>query len=181
MILHNDRETFTTLIQNTAAHFQIPDQFVEKDYYISLFLKGIQARFPYIIFKGGTSLSKCFKVINRFSEDIDLGYSNENNKLTNAQKKQLKKIIVDIVEELQFDLINEAAISSRKNFNEYEIEYTISESVEDFILRDHLLIETYLFLEPFPYEEKEFTSYITEYLTDIERPDLIDAYEIASF
>lgn len=47
---------------------------MEKDYYLTLFLKSLVARQRGIVFKGGTSLSKCHKVIDRFSEDIDLNY-----------------------------------------------------------------------------------------------------------
>lgn len=48
---------------------------VEKDYWVTFILQYLFHDSPfkdYFIFKGGTSLSKCFHVINRFSEDIDL-------------------------------------------------------------------------------------------------------------
>jgi predicted nucleotidyltransferase component of viral defense system len=53
-----------------------------------------------IVFKGGTSLSKCFKVINRFSEDLDLSYYNGNNNPTESMRKRLNKSIVDISSKL---------------------------------------------------------------------------------
>lgn len=47
---------------------------IEKDWWVTLTLKALfQTPFAdFLIFKGGTSLSKCWKLIDRFSEDIDL-------------------------------------------------------------------------------------------------------------
>lgn len=48
---------------------------VEKDFWVTLMLDYLFHKSSYrdfFIFKGGTSLSKCFNIINRFSEDIDL-------------------------------------------------------------------------------------------------------------
>ncbi len=50
-------------------------EIVEKDYWVTLLLDYLfnYSEFKdYFTFKGGTSLSKCFDIINRFSEDIDL-------------------------------------------------------------------------------------------------------------
>jgi hypothetical protein len=50
---------------------------LEKDWWVTLTLKAL-FQTPYaelLIFKGGTSLSKCWKLINRFSEDIDIAMS----------------------------------------------------------------------------------------------------------
>jgi len=47
---------------------------IEKDWWITLTLKALfEADFrDYLVFKGGTSLSKCWKLIQRFSEDVDI-------------------------------------------------------------------------------------------------------------
>lgn len=46
---------------------------VEKDYWITLILRGLVKNFGnLIVFKGGTSLSKAYKLIDRFSEDVDV-------------------------------------------------------------------------------------------------------------
>lgn len=47
---------------------------VEKDWWVTLVLKAVfrTPYAPHLLFKGGTSLSKCWKLISRFSEDIDL-------------------------------------------------------------------------------------------------------------
>ncbi len=61
-----------TLFENIAAEYQIPPVIVEKDYWIMHCLWGLQRRkYPFEM-KGGTSLSKGFGIIERFSEDIDI-------------------------------------------------------------------------------------------------------------
>lgn len=52
---------------------------IEKDWWVTLVLKALfqSAYANHLVFKGGTSLSKGFKLINRFSEDIDLALSCE--------------------------------------------------------------------------------------------------------
>ena len=52
---------------------------IEKDWWVTLTLKALFGSIysQYIVFKGGTSLSKCWKLIARFSEDIDIALSPE--------------------------------------------------------------------------------------------------------
>lgn len=52
---------------------------IEKDWWVTLTLKALfqSAYSKYFVFKGGTSLSKCWKLISRFSEDIDIALSPE--------------------------------------------------------------------------------------------------------
>lgn len=59
----------------TAARKGLPDAVVEKDFWVCWVLKqlfSIDSLSGRLLFKGGTSLSKIFQAINRFSEDIDL-------------------------------------------------------------------------------------------------------------
>ena len=67
MFLHENKELFEEIIFNTSDFYNLPISIIEKDYYVTLFLKRIRDLQPNIIFKGGTSLSKCYKIINRFS------------------------------------------------------------------------------------------------------------------
>jgi hypothetical protein len=62
-------------VRETAARLNITQQIVEKDFWVCWTLRLLFSRpefAPHVVFKGGTSLSKVFKVIGRFSEDIDL-------------------------------------------------------------------------------------------------------------
>ena len=70
--LHNNRAEFLTAINLATEKYGVLPAVAEKDYYVTLILRGLAERLPFIVFKGGTSLSKCHKVIKRFSEDIDV-------------------------------------------------------------------------------------------------------------
>ena len=48
---------------------------IEKDYYVTMILRLLSEQLELCVFKGGTSLSKGFHVINRFSEDIDITFN----------------------------------------------------------------------------------------------------------
>lgn len=63
------------LFAETAARKALPEAIIEKDFWVCWVLKqifSIEALSGRLLFKGGTSLSKIFHAINRFSEDIDL-------------------------------------------------------------------------------------------------------------
>ena len=88
-MLHNERDLFEKAVLDTASAFKIAPVIVEKDYYVSVFLKELVARQPNIIFKGGTSLSKCYHLINRFSEDIDLNIDCDSKPTEGQRKKRV--------------------------------------------------------------------------------------------
>jgi Nucleotidyl transferase AbiEii toxin, Type IV TA system len=69
--LHNHPE-FPDLIRIVAEQRGIDPALVEKDYWIMHCLYGLQQLGLTFELKGGTSLSKGFQIINRFSEDIDI-------------------------------------------------------------------------------------------------------------
>ena len=63
------------LFRATAAKKGVTEALIEKDFWVCLLLKTIfenEELKKILIFKGGTSLSKCYSLINRFSEDVDL-------------------------------------------------------------------------------------------------------------
>jgi hypothetical protein len=69
--LHNHAQ-FSDLIRIVAQERGIDPALVEKDYWIMHCLYGLQQLGMTFELKGGTSLSKGFQIINRFSEDIDI-------------------------------------------------------------------------------------------------------------
>lgn len=68
------KEEKQTLFGQIGIKLNIHPSAVEKDWWVIQTLALIQAMeaAPHIVFKGGTSLSKAWKIIKRFSEDIDL-------------------------------------------------------------------------------------------------------------
>ncbi len=75
MLLHKDRDQFIAIVNAVSNELSIPIPIVEKDYYVTMILKQLSLNAPKCIFKGGTSLSKCHHAIDRFSEDIDITFS----------------------------------------------------------------------------------------------------------
>ena len=71
-----ERASFRRHLDDAALFFAkrgIPVEYIEKDYYITECLRVVQAEVGgAVVFKGGTSLSKGWALIDRFSEDIDL-------------------------------------------------------------------------------------------------------------
>jgi len=159
-MLHNDKELFRQAILATSANTGIDPGIVEKDYYVTLFLNVLTQRQPEIIFKGGTSLSKCYKIINRFSEDIDLGLECIE-KPSEGQRKRLKENILATTEELGFVLTNPNDVRSRKSYNKYIIDFpTVFDSIA---LKRNLLVETSVFLKTYPVQEMFASNYIYDY------------------
>jgi Nucleotidyl transferase AbiEii toxin, Type IV TA system len=68
------------LFTETAAKSGLPALMVEKDFWVCWTLSRLYSikGLPRLLFKGGTSLSKCFGLVQRFSEDIDLGIRRED-------------------------------------------------------------------------------------------------------
>lgn len=70
--LHRNSEMLKSAITIVSNELKITPSTIEKDYYVTMILRELSEEFPDIVFKGGTSLSKCYHAIKRFSEDIDI-------------------------------------------------------------------------------------------------------------
>ncbi|MCD8203516.1 MAG: nucleotidyl transferase AbiEii/AbiGii toxin family protein [Coprobacillus sp.] len=104
MYLHEDKELFTSFIQVTASTYHLDEAFVEKDYYVCLLLDKLRKKIPTLLFKGGTSLVKCYHIINRFSEDIDISLAQE--KISERPRKRVKEAIKEACLELGLVITN---------------------------------------------------------------------------
>ncbi|MDE6352952.1 MAG: nucleotidyl transferase AbiEii/AbiGii toxin family protein [Muribaculaceae bacterium] len=84
-----------TVFEQTAAKIKLPVAAIEKDFWVTEILN-ILFSLPYaekMVFKGGTSLSKVWGVILRFSEDIDIAIDRSMFGIDgNVTKKELKKL-----------------------------------------------------------------------------------------
>ncbi|NLM18441.1 MAG: nucleotidyl transferase AbiEii/AbiGii toxin family protein [Clostridiaceae bacterium] len=101
--LIESKEDLEILIINTATKMGISQAVVEKDYWVCVVLDYLFNESKWkdaFTFKGGTSLSKCFRLIERFSEDIDLildwrvlGYEKNEpwDKRSNTQQDKFNK------------------------------------------------------------------------------------------
>ena len=126
---------------------------VEKDTIQSMFLLGLSRSEIQFVFKGGTSLSKAYDLIDRFSEDIDLSM---NRKPTESEKKKTKTLIMNIAENLGCMLVNPEDIQSRHSYNKYVFEY---ESLFSDIPLE-MIIETSFYQAVYPVESHVVHSFI---------------------
>lgn len=189
MNLHDNKKVFRELLEATSDEFNFQPFQVEKDYYVSLFLKNIQDVAPNIVFKGGTSLSKCYNVIDRFSEDIDLTIYFEEDKLTSGPLRRAQESLIKAIKEtigkLNFTFLNdelEEPIYPKRHFNQYKVGFDrIYQGENDVQMLDHILIETTLTYKPFPCEVRPVSNYITRFLEKEELSNLIDDYKLHPF
>lgn len=99
------------VFEATAEDLDTVATYIEKDFWVSIVLdilyNGLANERPRILFKGGTSLSKVYGLINRFSEDVDftifsadLGFIGDRDatapELSNKKKKQLSDEIIKV-------------------------------------------------------------------------------------
>lgn len=182
MQLHNHKEEFETIVKAVAEEYGLRNFQVEKDYYVSLFLKELNnlESNVQVVFKGGTSLSKCYNVIDRFSEDIDLAVNFNSNKVTQGQRRRLKKDILKIVETLDMELLNPEDVQSRRDHNEYYVGFSNRFEIEQSTV-PFIIVETIVVYKPFPVKDLEVSNYITKYLTRNDRTDLIKQYNLEPF
>lgn len=152
MTLHNNTKDFSELIQLTAVHYGISPVFIEKDYWITSILKklALSANADSIVFKGGTSLSKGYRLINRFSEDIDIAMINEN--LTgNALKSKIRSIEKEITTDLN-EIIEPGTTSKGSMFRKSVFQYpVVAINRLSSGTPKRILIEINSFANPYPY------------------------------
>lgn len=179
MYLHEDKELFKEVIIGTAEECGEVVPIVEKDYYVTLLLKQLSDKCPECVFKGGTSLSKCYHVIDRFSEDIDISFS---NKLTQGERKKLKNnIISSISDELGLPIIDWDKTRSRRDYNCYTFSYS---PIEGYATRGRLVqgvkMEVSLSSISFPTVKLSVDSYVYKFLSK-DNMDIVDEYGLQPF
>lgn len=180
MNLHHDREAFEELIVGAANELAIPTNVIEKDYYVTITLKALSKKLDDVVFKGGTSLTKCYQLLDRFSEDIDISYTAESGTPGDARKRRLKKAVVATMEEFGFPITNLEMTRSRRHYNCYRAAYP-SMYVQSNILKPELVVETYVALLPFPTTKRMVDNYIYRFLNKINRLDLAETYGLMPF
>lgn len=180
MNLHHDREAFEELIVGAANELAIPTNVIEKDYYVTITLKALSEKLDDMVFKGGTSLTKCYQLLDRFSEAIDISYTAESGTPGDARKRRLKKAVVATMEEFGFPITNLEMTRSRRHYNCYRAAYP-SMYVQSNILKPELVVETYVALLPFPTTKRMVDNYIYRFLNKINRLDLAETYGLMPF
>jgi predicted nucleotidyltransferase component of viral defense system len=109
-------QTRRNIFEETAKDVGLPAAAVEKDWWVvrTLELVFASAIAPHTVFKGGTSLSKAWNLIDRFSEDIDLaldrrflGFGKTDDEMTGSQVRKLREASGRYVKETCFPELKE--------------------------------------------------------------------------
>ena len=157
---HNDeKEKWKEFISLISQETGLNSLMIEKDTLQSYLLDAIFKQESGLVFKGGTSLSKGYGIINRFSEDIDLAL---NEKATNSMKNSLYDTIYKCASDLGLKLLNEDSIKKRGGFVRYNFEY---ESLFD-ENRQSLIIETSFMQRSYPTNMINVSSIVSKFCKD---------------
>lgn len=183
MILHENKKEFTEAIQAASDNLNISTVFIEKDYWITKVLKelSLSKHANGVVFKGGTSLTKAHKLIQRFSEDVDIAVLDVSKLSGNQVKTLIRTVEKDIskdLTEIEVPGVTSKFSKYRKSVFTYPLtgNFKISAGVSN-----NLIIEVNSFANPFPYETLEIKSFITEFLEKTKSDDLIKKYKLEPF
>lgn len=182
MQLHEDVDAFTELAQITAETVGLPQVYVEKDYWVTKALKHLSKSIHVneVVFKGGTSLSKAYRLIERFSEDIDLAVLAEG-KGDSARKSLLKNVEAIVATGLS-EIEDDPRVSKGSKYRKTVYRYPLSLTDAGFgQASPELLIELNSFTHPEPFEIRPIQSLVAESLSTRDRADLITQFALESF
>lgn len=141
MNLHSDKEAFKEIIALAAEHFGYEQSHVEKDYWVSKILRDISMSeyADKTYFKGGTSLSKAYGLIERFSEDLDLFVFTGDKGASKQAEKTLNKKLSKYIAELNSDIYKEDLSETGGNYRKLYFSYNnVFQGVR---LKEHLEVE----------------------------------------
>ena len=173
MILHHKKEEFEELVRLTSEHIQIPIEAVQKDYFITMVLNNL-SNSEYVnevVFKGGTSLSKCYPgSIERFSEDIDLTYIPKEGMTDKQISIILKSIENCLINNTKSEIIRE----ERNNRNKSTFVWFNDDCKNE----EKIKLEIGSSVRPHPFSKKTLKSYIHEYLLFLNEHEAIQEYRL---
>jgi len=183
MNLHLDKNSFTSAIQATSDKLNILPVFIEKDYWITLVLKRLsESKYnESVVFKGGTSLSKGYKMIDRFSEDIDIAVIN----IPEMTGNKVKTLIRDVEKEISKEIleIQDSPLASKgSRFRKSVFTYPKTGDTRFYqSVSDKLIIEINSFANPFPFEKCSINSLISYSLALNNQNELNKKYGLLPF
>lgn len=182
MKLHENKTLFQQAVRFTAQEIQIPDLYIEKDYWVTFALKQIfsEVTKEYCVFKGGTALSKCYGIVERFSEDIDLVIMKTGYESANQLKNRLKKvsqILEKHLPEVAVTNITQKMGMNRKTAHTYSKEFQGNYGQ----IRDVIVVEASWLGYYEPYEQKNVRAFISEMMLRNGQENLIVEYGLQEF
>lgn len=169
---------------------------VEKDFWVCWLLKQLFTMPEldgWLVFKGGTSLAKCFNLIQRFSEDIDLavnfeklGFIGENDprqeKLSHTKRDPLlRKMLVACQDYVAGPFLTAIKARAAKilgpdgwtlkvsdaDANTIEFTYPATLDAKLEYVRPHVVLELGTHAEPIPYADFPIQPFAAEHYPDV--------------
>ena len=182
MRLHEHIKLFKEAVTITAQKMELKKIYVEKDYWVTYVIRSVfkDPLGEEVIFKGGTSLQKCFDMIQRFSEDIDLVILRKGTESSNQLIRKLRKIgkIVNrILPEIHIENFTHKRGMIRKTAHEYQKEFS-----EDYgQIKDFVAVEaTWLgYFEP--YTNAKVSSFVYQMMKENGQAELAKEYGMEPF
>ena len=179
MNLHNDKKLFSDTLRSASQYLNIKLEFVEKDYWITLVLNRL-ARSKYVseaVFKGGTSLSKGYNMIERFSEDIDIAIVFDKAKTGNKIKTIIRTIEKEITQDLTEIQMN-GVTSKGSRFRKSVFQYV---SIDKSNQNNKLIVEINSFANPFPFQQLNLKSFVFDFLKQTGNIKYTEQYTLRPF
>ena len=173
MILHHNKELFADMIQLTADKMGIKAIYVEKDYWVTYALFTIfnNEIGKETVFKGGTALSKCYNMIDRFSEDIDLvvlRIEGETDSKLKSKLKAISTVVETVLPEVTIEGITHKMGMNRKTAHTYNKEFK-----DDYgQVRDVIILESTWLGYYEPYTTKSTVSFVGQMMLDNKQSDI---------
>ncbi len=164
------------IYQDVSNEIGVPPQAVEKDVWVTHMLRMVFSSelAPHLIFKGGTSLSKAFDLIKRFSEDIDLGidrrYLGFEGELSKGQIRKLRRASHTFVSGKLIGIL-------KKQLDEYGVDDSLYELVVENIQISDQDPETILVNYKSLYEENEIPYLQPKVKIEVSARSLIEPYQ----
>jgi hypothetical protein len=129
------------------------------------------------VFKGGTSLSKGYGLIERFSKDVDIAIINDNNKTGNEIKNIIRTIEKEITPDLT-ELQMDGVTSKGSRFRKSVFEYITTEKGN---ANNKLIVEINSFANPFPYQRLTIKSMVFDFLMQTSNEKYIKQFNLQPF
>jgi hypothetical protein len=173
MKLHQNAKLFSDAVRVTAQKLNIPPEFVEKDYWVTyaLFIIFSNEIGKDTVFKGGTALSKCYNMIERFSEDIDLVVfrreGESNNKLT-TKIKTISEVVKAALPEVHIEGLTQKMGMNRKTAHSYTKEFKGGYGQ----VRDVIVVEAAWLGYFEPFTTKSIISFVGQMMMDNNQSDI---------
>ncbi|MBK8388229.1 MAG: nucleotidyl transferase AbiEii/AbiGii toxin family protein [Saprospiraceae bacterium] len=161
MNLHGNISLFRDAIRFTSQQMNLKPEYIEKDYWVTYALFAIYNNEigKETVFKGGTALSKCYNMIERFSEDIDfvvLRREGETDSQLKSKLKAVSSVAETVLHEVDIEGITHKMGMNRKTAHSYNKEFKGDYGQ----VRDVIILESTWLGYYEPYTTKSIVSFV---------------------